>query len=358
MQPAFILLENGEVFEGRFTRQVNHTIEGEIVFNTSMTGYQEIITDPSYADQIVTLTYPLIGTYGSSRKWNESTKIFAKCLVVKEYQKNPNHFQNEEDFDAFLAKHSISIIEGIDTRDLTKIIRNYGVMKAVIGSNLESLRVQMKEAKNRMPKIGNEIEHVSTKKSYHIGKGKYHVVVIDFGVKSSMLDDLLKRDIALTVVPYNTSYDEIKSLNPDGIMLSNGPGDPQAMEGVLPTIYKLQSVYPMLCICMGHQVFALANGAKTYKLKFGHRGANHPIKDLASGKVYMSSQNHGYAVDVNSIKNTELEISQINLNDNTIEGLKHKKYPVISVQYHPEAHPGPTDSQYIFDQFKSFMEKK
>jgi carbamoyl-phosphate synthase small subunit len=358
MQTGHILLENGEIFSGQFTQATNQIIEGEIVFNTSMTGYQEIMTDPSYAEQIVTLTYPLIGTYGSAREWNENNRIFAKCLVVKEYQKRPNHFKNEDPFDAFLAKHSIPILEGIDTRDLTKIIRNYGVMKAVIGQNLSELQVRMQELKKRSPQMGNEIEQVSTKKAYHIGKGKYHVVVIDFGVKSSMLDDLLKRDISLTVVPFNTSMEEIKALNPDGIMLSNGPGDPMAMEIVLPTILRLQSTYPMLCICMGHQVFALANGAKTYKLKFGHRGANHPVKDLVTGKVHMSSQNHGYAVDAQSIKQTDLEITQINLNDNTVEGLKHKKYPVISVQYHPEAHPGPEDSQFIFDQFKLFMEKK
>jgi len=199
MQAGFILLENGEIFSGQFTRPFPQMIEGEIVFNTSMTGYQEIMTDPSYAEQIVTLTYPLIGTYGSSRQWSENNRIFAKCLVVKEYQKKPNHFQNEDDFDEFLAKQSIPILQGIDTRDLTKIIRNYGVMKAVIGSDINQLKQKMLDLKKRPPQLGNEIELVSTKKSYQVGKGKYHVVVIDFGVKSSMLDDLLKRDVSLTV---------------------------------------------------------------------------------------------------------------------------------------------------------------
>ncbi|MBL7663970.1 MAG: glutamine-hydrolyzing carbamoyl-phosphate synthase small subunit [Bacteriovoracaceae bacterium] len=322
---------------------------GEVVFNTSMTGYQEILSDPSYCDQMVVMTYPLIGNYGVNRDDFESLTPALKALIVREHCEEPNNWRNETKLSELLTHFKIPAIQGIDTRQLTRIIRMHGSMKAIIVSE-KTDKSKYKEllAQN----LGNDqIARVSTQKpAHHPGDG-HRIVLVDYGYKKNILKSLLKRKCDVIVVPYNTSFEEITRYHPDGILLSNGPGDPKDIPETLETIRKIQERYPLFCICMGHQVFALANGADTEKMKFGHRGANHPVLDLKTEKVFITSQNHGYAVKSESIAKTHLEITQINLNDKTVEGLKHKKYPAFSVQYHPEANPGPDDTHWLFDEF-------
>lgn len=348
-----LILETGDEYIGE---SIGHELEnahslGELVFNTSMTGYQEILSDPSYCDQMVVMTYPLIGNYGVNKDDFESLNPALKGLIVRECAPQGSNWRNEYTLTELLKRFKISGIAGIDTRELTKKIRDKGVMKAILvpenylALNSKSLFTQG---------LGNDqIQRVSTKNPIHFpGEGK-RIVLMDFGYKKNILRSLLKRNCDVVVVPWNADLDLIQSYRPQGILLSNGPGDPKDVPKVLPVIRELQKAYPLFAICMGHQLFALANGANTEKLKFGHRGANHPVKDLRLGKVFMSSQNHGYAVTNDSVSNTDLEVTQININDNTIEGLKHKKFPSFSVQYHPEACPGPEDTAWLFDEFLS-----
>ncbi|MGE3608486.1 MAG: carbamoyl phosphate synthase small subunit [Bacteriovoracaceae bacterium] len=348
-----LVLETGEEFIGE---SIGHELEsmfslGELVFNTSMTGYQEILSDPSYCDQMVVMTYPLIGNYGVNKDDFESLSPALKGLVVRECPEEGSNWRNEYSLRELLKRFKIPGIAGLDTRELTKKIRQKGVMKAVlVPESYPTHNIQLLLSRS----LGNDqISRVSTKSPIHFpGSGK-RIILMDFGYKKNILRSLMIRNCDVVVVPWNTSLDMIQSYRPQGILLSNGPGDPKDVPVVLPVIRELQKRYPMFSICMGHQLFALANGANTEKLKFGHRGGNHPVKDLRLGKVFMSSQNHGYAVTTDSVEKSELEITQININDKTVEGLRHKTLPAFSVQYHPEACPGPEDTGWLFDDFLS-----
>lgn len=349
-----LILEDGTVYKG-YGFGSNVEMYGEVVFNTSMTGYQETISDPSYNGQIITFTYPLIGNYGVNRDDYETINPSIKGVITREICKKPSNFRSQFTLDHILKELNIPGISGIDTRSLTKKIRDNGTIKGIIvniDKNPEEVVKELKEIK--LPT--NQIEQVSSKKAFlSPGRGK-RVVLIDLGMKSGILRELNGRNCDIVVVPYNISAKEILRQNPDGIMISNGPGDPVDVPETIETIKELIGKIPIFGICMGHQLISLACGAKTYKLKFGHRGANQPVKNLLTGKVDITSQNHGYAVDINSLENTELRLTHISVNDNTCEGVEHKKYPVFSVQYHPEAAPGPHDSNYLFDKFIENME--
>ncbi|MGO4887848.1 carbamoyl phosphate synthase small subunit [Anaerobacillus sp. MEB173] len=350
-----LILEDGTVFIGKaFGSEIEK--EGEVVFNTGMTGYQEILSDPSYCAQIVTLTYPLIGNYGINRDDFESVNPAINGLIVKEAAVNPSNWRSEESLDTLLKANDIPGLEGIDTRKLTRLIRQFGTLKGKLCSmeaNVDEVVSELKE--KTLPR--NQVATVSTKDSY-LSPGRGHrVVLVDFGAKSGILRDLIERNCDVVVVPYNTSAEEILRLKPDGIMLSNGPGDPVDVPEGIEMIQGLLGKVPMFGICLGHQLLALASGATTSKLKFGHRGSNHPVKELATGKIAITSQNHGYTVEEESVKNTRLEITHVSVNDGTVEGLKHKDYPAFSVQYHPEASPGPEDANELFDQFIAMIEQ-
>ncbi|MBF0713449.1 glutamine-hydrolyzing carbamoyl-phosphate synthase small subunit [Gemella sp. GH3] len=350
-----LVLEDGTVYKGYgFGSDVEMT--GEVVFNTAMTGYQETLSDPSYNGQIVTFTYPLIGNYGINRYDYETINPSIKGMVVREHCSKPSNFRCEYTLDDVLKSLNIPGISGIDTRSLTRKIRKFGTIKGVITDINNDVEVVLSKLRNTdLP--NDQISQVSTTRSF-LSSGRGHrVVLLDCGAKSGILRELNYRDCDVIVMPYNTSYKEILRQNPDGIMLSNGPGDPEDVMETVETIKKLIGKVPIFGICMGHQLLALACGAKTYKLKFGHRGANQPVKNLLTGRVDITSQNHGYAVDINSLENTDLELTHIAVNDGTCEGLRHKKYPIFSVQYHPEASPGPHDSSYLFDEFISNMQK-
>lgn len=350
-----LVLEDGTTFEGvGFGSE--EVSKGEIVFNTGMTGYQEVITDPSYCGQLVTMTYPLIGNYGVNRDDFETVTPFIHGLIVKEYSGHPSNFRNEETIDSFLKANHIPGIAGIDTRKLTRIIRKYGTMKAAIVSAEEDAEKVADELKTaEFPR--DQVKQTSTGKPYVVpGRGR-RVVLVDFGAKHGILRELTKRDCQITVVPYNYSAEEILRLRPDGIMLTNGPGDPKDVPEAIEMIKGILGRVPIFGICLGHQLLSLACGADTEKMKFGHRGANHPVKDLQSDKTYLTSQNHSYAVSAKSLENTGLELTQIALNDETVEGVKHKTYPAFSVQYHPEASPGPEDTNDLFDQFIELMKQ-
>jgi carbamoyl-phosphate synthase small subunit len=351
MNKIKLVLETGEEFVGE---SIGYDLDGtfslgELVFNTSMTGYQEILSDPSYCDQMVVMTYPLIGNYGVNKDDFESLSPALKGLVVRECPEEGSNWRNEYSLRELLKRFKIPGIAGIDTRELTKKIRDRGVMKAVLMPEKASV-VNAKAALEK-PLGNDQIARVSTKNPIHFpGEGK-RIILMDFGYKKNILKSLTKRNCDVVVVPWNASLELIQSYMPQGILLSNGPGDPKDVPEVLPVIRELQKHFPLFAICMGHQLFALANNANTEKLKFGHRGGNHPVKDLRLNKVFMSSQNHGYSVTTESVNNTDLEVTQININDNTVEGLKHKTYPAFSVQYHPEACPGPEDTGWLFDEF-------
>lgn len=350
-----LILENGEVFEGTAFGSENGS-DGEVVFTTGMTGYQETMTDPSFCGQIVTMTYPLIGNYGMNRDDFETIAPAIKGFVVQELAKTPSNFRSERTVDEFCKQKNIPGIEGIDTRKLTRMIRTEGSVKGYITAVDEEVNVE--EVVTRLQNTTfptNQVEQVSTKSAYPSpGRGK-KVVLMDFGMKHGILRELNKRDCDVVVVPYNTTAEEILSYNPDGMMLSNGPGDPKDVPEAVETIKALIGQLPIFGICLGHQLFALASGADSFKLKFGHRGANHPVKDLKTGRTELTSQNHGYAVDPDSLEGTDLEITHVALNDGTVEGIRHKVHPVFTVQYHPEASPGPEDSNHLFDEFIELM---
>jgi carbamoyl-phosphate synthase small subunit len=355
---AILALEDGTIFEGSGFGAKGETF-GEVVFNTSMAGYQEILTDPSYKGQIVTMTYPLIGNYGTNTNDVESRRPFVEGFTVREYSTIASSWRSEKSLNDYLKQNKIIGIEGIDTRALTRHIRLAGAMKAVIStedSNPESL---IKKAKNSPSLVGRDlVKDVTVKKTYQWNKsGEYHVVVIDTGVKYNILRLLAERNCRITAVPASAEAEYILKLQPDGIMLANGPGDPAAVPYVVETVKKVIGKVPMFGICLGQQMLGLAMGGKTFKLKFGHHGGNHPVKDLNTGKVHITVQNHGFCVDIDSLPKDDIEITHINLNDQTLEGIKHKKLPIFSVQFHPEAGPGPHDARYMFDNFVNMMEQ-
>ncbi len=349
-----LILENGQIFEGWCFGKTTDAV-GEVVFNTGMTGYQEILTDPSYYGQIVTMTYPLIGNYGTNLDDFQSNSPKVKGFIVRELCKVPNNFRCEIDLDVYLQKNNIAGIEGIDTRQLTKIIRDSGTMKGIITSrdlNDEEIERCFTNFSNV-----NTVDEVTTREIKTMGSGSIKVGVLDFGVKSNILNSFVERDCSLTIFPAHTGAKELMKYDFDGIFLSNGPGDPTELPDVIDTVKSLTGKIPVAGICLGVQIIALALGARTEKMKYGHRGCNHPVKNLKTGRVIITSQNHGYVVNRESLTD-ELEVTHININDGTIEGLSHKTLPLAGVQYHPEACPGPHDSNVIFDDFiKMYKEK-
>ncbi|HAZ11073.1 MAG: carbamoyl phosphate synthase small subunit [Omnitrophica bacterium GWA2_41_15] len=373
---AFIALEDGTIFEGiSFGAQGERL--GEIVFNTSMSGYQEIMTDPSYKGQIVTMTYPLIGNYGINKYDVESSGPKVEGFIIKESSKIASNFRSEKSLGQYLKENNIIGIENVDTRSLTLHIRTKGAMKGIISTIDLNPKSLIKKAKNSPGLIGRDlVKEVTCKKSYNAKtvyslsylsraeskdalrqNARFKVIAMDFGIKYNILRCLMDIGCDVTVVPCDTKAKDILAQNPDGIFLSNGPGDPAAVTYAIEEIRKLLGKKPIFGICLGHQLLGLAFGGKTYKLKFGHRGANHPVKDLKTGKIDITSQNHGFCVDIDSLNKDEIELTHINLNDNTLEGMTHRKLPIFSVQYHPEASPGPHDSRYLFKRFVEIMEQ-
>ena len=358
---AILVLEDGRTFRGEAFGAEGECF-GEMVFNTSMSGYQEILTDPSYAGQIVAMTYPLIGNYGVNEEDTESRRPWVEGFVVREASRIASNWRSTETLDSYLKRHKIVGIEHIDTRALVRHIRSKGAMRAAISStdldekNLLEKVLNSPEMKNR--ELASSVT-VAEKFDYQSnGEEKFHVVAYDFGVKTNSLREFAKFGCRVTVVPAETPADEVLEMKPDGIFLSNGPGDPASMKTVVEQIKKLtESQTPMFGICLGHQILGQVFGGETYKLKFGHRGGNQPIKDLTTGKIEIAAHNHGFAVSDKNLPD-EIEITHINLNDNTVAGLQHKTLPVFSVQYHPESAPGPHDSEYLFRRFIELMEKE
>ncbi|RCW44399.1 glutamine-hydrolyzing carbamoyl-phosphate synthase small subunit [Halanaerobium sp. MA284_MarDTE_T2] len=352
MKKARLVLEDGSIFKGSIFGAENEAA-GEVVFNTSMTGYQEILTDPSYKGEIVCMTYPLIGNYGINKDDFESSRPHLNGFIVREFAENPENWRSREKLNDYLVNNNITAISGIDTRALTKILRSRGTMRGIITAEQETENKLIEKAKNVLGLSGRDlVSLVSSKDVQKYGSNnKYRVVLIDCGAKDNIKNSLLKRDCEVIVVPADMSAAEILAYRADGVMISNGPGDPDDADYAAETIKKLLGKLPLFGICLGHQLLGKACGAKTFRLKFGHRGANHPVKDFKTNKVYITSQNHGFALDDKSLSELDLNLTHVNVNDGTVEGIEHKKYPAFSVQYHPEASPGPEDSHYLFDQF-------
>ena len=375
MSTAVLALEDGTVFEGSsFGAPVERT--GEVVFNTSITGYQEIFTDPSYTGQIVVLTAPQIGNYGAAESDNESARPFIEGLCVREFSPLASNWRADESAQEFLTKAGVPVISGIDTRALVLHLRSRGVMRGVLSTLTTDTVALVERAKQSPSMAGLDLAtRVSTKERYGwtepvvgcspsedfgpAAEQKYHVVAYDFGIKRNILRRLAHVGCRLTVVPAGTSAADVLALKPNGVFLSNGPGDPEPLlSGPAVEIRKLIGKVPMFGICLGHQILGLALGGKTFKLKFGHRGGNHPVLNKLTGHVEITAQNHGFAVDPDSLNANDLELTHINLNDQTLEGFRHKSHPLFCVQYHPEAAPGPHDSLYLFDDFVKLMAER
>jgi carbamoyl-phosphate synthase small subunit len=358
---ARLILEDGTVVEGA-AFGARATRFGELVFNTGMTGYQEALTDPSYAGQVLMLTYPLVGNYGIMPEANESNGIWPWGLVVREWARRPSHRASVMDVDQFLKQHDVPGIEGVDTRALTIKTRSRGVLRACITTedDLSTEDILKRVQTMPFPDKENLVAQVSVKEITPIkGKGEGRVVLVDTGVKENIVRNLQQRFGTVYKVPWNATSSDIEALRPEGIFMSNGPGDPahpDIIRHTLPTLRDVMEKYPTQGICLGHQLLALAYGLKTYKLKFGHRGANQPVKNLETGRVYITSQNHGFAVDPASCPE-DVVITEVNANDGTVEGLRHRRLPVLSSQYHPEACPGPRDTEFMFDRFKKWLDR-
>ncbi|MFZ5627294.1 MAG: glutamine-hydrolyzing carbamoyl-phosphate synthase small subunit [Bacillota bacterium] len=352
---GYLVLADGTVYEGTAFGAVGEAI-GEVVFNTGMTGYQEILTDPSYCGQIVTMTYPLIGNYGINQDDFEASRSYVRGFIVRETCTYPSNWRAKETLDAYLYRHRIIGLAGIDTRALTKKLRQHGVMQGLITTLPGTVAEMVDKIKQAPPVFGPQlVQTVTTPEPYTIPGPGPRVVVMDFGAKANILRSLNKLGLELVVVPAHATADEIMAYRPAGLMLSNGPGDPTDVPLAINTVRQLLGELPIFGICLGHQIIGLALGGSTYKLKFGHRGANHPVQDLHSGRVYITSQNHGFALAADSLQQLPVEITHLNLNDGTVEGLRHKELPVFSVQYHPEAAPGPEDNEYLFQQFLQLL---
>jgi carbamoyl-phosphate synthase small subunit len=378
IKEAILALEDGTVFRG-CAFGAEGECSGEVVFNTSMAGYQEILTDPSYKGQIVTMTYPLIGNYGTNPQDIESRQPFVEGFVVREKSRVASNWRSEQALEDYLKCHNIVGIEGIDTRALTRHIRLQGAMKGIISTQDLDKKSLVKKAQASPGLVGLDlVKEVTCNKFYDwteplyadancspLTANRFFVVVLDCGVKLNILRNLVSHGCHVKVVPAKTTAKEILSLKPDGIVLSNGPGDPAAVSYVIDTVRELiyqapstKHQTPIFGICLGHQMFGLAFGGQTYKLKFGHHGGNHPVMDLATRRVEITAQNHGFCVDIDSIPDKDVELTHINLYDKTVEGLRHKKLPIFSVQYHPEASPGPHDARYLFGRFVEMMRRK
>lgn len=351
-----LILEDGSVYEGT-AFGADHFQVGELVFNTGMSGYQEVLSDLSYCGQIVMMTYPMIGNYGINHDDFESLDPAVFGFVVRECCEQPSNFRSDYTLDEFLKMKNIPGIQGVDTRAITRKLRTSGTMRAIMADEGADVEEIVKILKNT-ELMHDQVARVSTRNPFPIPNRGRRVVLMDFGAKLGIIRELSKRNCDLTVVPYDTDAQSILDLKPDGVMLSNGPGDPKDVPEAVATIRELMGKVPLFGICLGHQLISLASGANTVKLKFGHRGCNHPVINLASGKVEMTSQNHGYAVELDLLEGTDLVMTHQALNDKSVEGVRHTKYPVFSVQYHPEASPGPEDSNYLFDQFMELMEKE
>ena len=375
---AILALEDGRTFEGEAFGHIGTTTTGEICFNTSMTGYQEIITDPSYRGQVVTMTYPLIGNYGVNPEDAESASPHVRGLVIGELSPVASNFRSRQSLGDYFVQHKILGIEGVDTRALTKHLRTAGAMRCCISTEL-SAEDAIQAAKDAPAMAGSDfVKEVSTEENYHWDKEsrlwnipspsqnrdghyddlppvKYKLVALDFGIKYNILRSMRQAGFDVEVVNSRATAEEILALKPDGIFLSNGPGDPSALDYIHSEVKKLLGKKPIFGICLGHQILTHAFGGTTYKLKFGHRGGNQPVKDLRTGKISITAQNHGFATDPDSLPD-DVEITHINLNDDTVEGFRHKTLPVFSVQYHPEAAPGPNDAKYFFDEFAGMIE--
>lgn len=371
MPSAILALEDGSVFEGRsFGASAERS--GEVVFNTAITGYQEIFTDPSYAGQIVILTNPQIGNYGTSAADNESARPYIEGLVVREFSGITSNWRSDEDARDFLSQHGIPVVSELDTRALVRHLRTKGVMRGVL-SAIETDGVKLVEKARQIPTMAglDLASRVSTVEPYGWdkavepcspselvkapGEPRFRVVAYDYGIKQNILRRLVQVGCRVTVVPSLTSAEDVLALKPDGVFLSNGPGDPEPLETQVANVRKLIGKAPIFGICLGHQILGLAVGGRTYKLKFGHRGANHPVINQVTNQVEITSHNHGFAVDPDSLNLNEVEITHMNLNDQTLEGFRHRNHPVFCVQYHPEAAPGPHDSHYLFDDFVKLM---
>lgn len=374
---ARLALEDGTVFTGRRFGAIDDA-GGEVVFNTAMSGYQEIITDPSYAGQIIVMTYPQMGNYGIALDDFESRQPFLSALVVKEVSRIASNWRSAKSLNEYLADKGIPGIEGLDTRMLVRKLRIQGAMRGVIGGSNTSDEVLIHRARALTPMAGKNLAiGVTRGQNYQwdIGvapinrhwqqqdlfgrsaRAQYHVVVIDYGVKWNILRSLVNAGCTVTVVPATANAERIMAISPHGVLLSNGPGDPEPLSGAVSTIQALLGRVPIFGICLGHQLLALAAGGKTYKMKFGHRGSNHPVLDVATQKVEITSHNHGFSVDAESMPQTKVEITHINLNDQTVEGLRMRDVPAFSVQYHPEAAPGPHDAHYLFERFAAMMKE-
>ena len=348
-----LILENGRRFEGRLFGHLSESV-GEVVFTTGMTGYQETLTDPSFAGQIVVMTYPLMGNYGTNLYDMESDSPKLNGFIVREKCDMPNNWRTEMTLEGFLKQHKITGIYGIDTRSLTRVLRDNGTLKGIIVQKSKNLTQEQIEEKFAQFSNKGVVAKVTTKEKYEIDGDGLHLAVMDFGIKRGILKSLSKRGCKLTVFPAHASVEEILSVNPDGIFLSNGPGDPKDSPEIIENVKELINKKPVVGICLGHQLIALSLGGSTKRLKFGHHGANHPVKHLDTGRVYITSQNHEFVI---SDMPEEVEAFFINVNDKSIEGIRHKTKPVASVQFHPEATPGPLDTGFLFDDFLKLIEE-
>ena len=372
---AILALEDGRIFRGEGYGHPGEC-QGEVVFNTSLTGYQEIATDPSYAGQIVVLTNPQIGNYGTNQADNESAKPYIEGLIVREFSAIGSNWRSEQVTDEYMERYSVPVLAEIDTRALVRHLRTHGVMRGVISTESSDTDALIQKARKIRKMDGTDLAKVvSTKTSYTfdetdpryqgddpllpvaVDKPSLHVVAYDFGIKQNILRMLAREGCRVTVVPAQTTADEVMGLKPNGVFLSNGPGDPEPVDYAVQAIRGMMGRVPVFGICLGHQLCGLALGGKTYKLKFGHHGGNHPVRNNATGKVEITAHNHNFAVDPDSINANDVELTHVDLNDNTLEGLRHKTLPLFSVQYHPEAAPGPHDSHYLFRDFRKMMEE-